>query len=117
MKAIKAIVCSMVLCVLFSKAAMAEEVPDCRGKDAWPAAMGGVYLKNAGLIEIIDFKEIAVERLASEEIGDYLYKQVPFLRYVTEKTTFELITVNDVSSVECSMSGVEVFVVTNRKKL
>ena len=117
MKTVKAIVCAMVLCALFSTAAIAGEVPDCTGKNAWPAAMGGVYLKNAGLIEIIDFKDIAVERLASERIGEDLYKQVHFIRYVTEDTTFEMITVNDVSSVECSMSEVEVFVIKNWEKL
>jgi len=51
--------------------------------------------------------------LASEQIGRNLYRQVHRAIF-TEKSgkTIEIITVNSASSEECSMSDVDVFVVS-----
>lgn len=79
--------------------------------------MAFVHLKNAGLTnnDKIDFTKTKTVRLASERIGKDLYRQIHHVVF-TEKTgnTIEVITSNDASSQECSMSGVEVFVVSTR---
>lgn len=95
-------------------AALADP-PDCTGPDRWPAAMAGVYLKNAGMIEAPYFPVIEVERLASEEIGPDMHRQVHKIRFVTDKgRVFNLITVNNASSVECSESSVDVYLLDSQ---
>jgi hypothetical protein len=91
--------------------------PDCTGTERWPASMAFVHLKNAGMTDNyrIDFSKTRVVRLASEKIGKDLYRQVHRVTF-TEKAgdVIEVITLNDASSEECSMSGVQVFVVSKR---
>ncbi len=87
--------------------------PDCSG--SWPTIMTFVHLKNAGLTnnDKIDSSKTKTMRLASEKIGKDLYHQVYLVNF-TEKSggTIEAIAVHNASTVECSMSGVEVFVVS-----
>lgn len=89
--------------------------PACDGPDNWAAAMAHAHLKNAGLIDNskVDFSKTKVVRLASEKIGPDLYRQIHQVVF-TEKAggTIAVITSNNASSQECSMSGVEVFVVS-----
>ncbi len=77
--------------------------------------MAFVHLKNAGITDNIklDFSKTKTVRLASEKIGEDLYRQIHRVTF-TEKNgnIIEVITVNDCSSKECSMGGVEVFVVS-----
>lgn len=79
--------------------------------------MAFVYLKNARLTnnDKVDFSKTHVERLASEKVGKDLYRQVHLVTYI-EKSGHELevVTVNDASSEECSMSGVEAYLVAQR---
>jgi hypothetical protein len=105
------------ICALFVFAAgtaFAKD-PDCTGTDAWPASMAFVHLKNAGLTnnDKVVFDKTKVTRVASEKIGKDLYRQVHRVQ-LTEKSgnAIEVITVNDASSVECSMGDVGVFVVS-----
>jgi len=89
--------------------------PDCKGVDRWPTVSAFVHLKNAGITDNskIDFAKTNTRRLSSEKIGKDLYRQVHDVKF-TEKSgnIIELITVNDASSEECSVSGVEVFVIS-----
>lgn len=76
--------------------------------------MAFVHLKNDGLIqnETTDFAKTTVVRVASEKIGKDLYRQVHKITFFDKSGhKIEVITVNDASHVECSMSGVEVFVI------
>ncbi len=76
--------------------------------------MAFVHLKNAGLTnnDRIDFPKTSVTRLASERIGKDLHRQVHRVRFFEKSgASLEVITVSDASSSECSMSGVDVFVV------
>jgi hypothetical protein len=77
--------------------------------------MAFVHLKNAGITtnEKIDFKMTTTTRLASEKIGKDLYRQIHHVTF-TEKAgkTIEVITSNEASSEECSMSGVKIFVIS-----
>jgi hypothetical protein len=79
--------------------------------------MAFVHLKNAGITDNdkLDFTKTKVVRLASEKIGNDLYRQLHRVTF-TEKSgrITEVITSNDASSQECSMSGVEVYVVSKR---
>jgi hypothetical protein len=87
--------------------------PDCSG--SWPTNMAFVLLKNAGITnnENIDFSKTTTVRLASEKTGKDLYHQVydvTFTEYSGRK--IEGIVVHDASQEECSMTGVELFVVS-----
>jgi hypothetical protein len=89
--------------------------PDCSG--SWPTNMAFVLMKNAGITnnEKIDFSKTKTVRLASERIGKDLYHQVydvVFTEYSGH--TIEAIAVHDASHEECSMTGVELFVVSQR---
>ena len=87
--------------------------PDCSG--GWPTDMTFVHLKNAGITDNdqIDFSKTKTVRLASEKIGKDLFHQVYDVKY-TEKSgrIIEAIAVHDASQAECSMTGVDVFVVS-----
>jgi hypothetical protein len=89
--------------------------PDCSSVDAWATIMAFVHLRNAGITDNakVDFTKTRTIRLASQKIGDDLYRQIHRIRF-TEVSghVIEVITRNDASSVECSMSGVDVFVIS-----
>jgi len=89
--------------------------PDCSRTNQWPTNMAFVHLKNAGITDNskLDFTKTKTIRLASEKIGEDLYRQIHHVIF-TEKSgnVIEVITINEVSSIECSMSGVDVFVIS-----
>jgi hypothetical protein len=89
--------------------------PKCDGPDNWAAMSAYGKLKNAALVDnaLVDFKKTKVTRIASELIGKDLYRQVHRVTYTFfSGKTVEVITINDASHEECSMTGVEVFVVS-----
>jgi hypothetical protein len=93
------------------------KTPDCTHPDAWPAAMAFTHLQNAGLVDnnTVDFKKTQVTRLASEKTGKNLYRQVHRVRFVkTSGLSITAITVNEASSQECSVSGVDVYLVSQQ---
>lgn len=108
------ILIAIVLLTMIPMLAAAKD-PDCSGVDQWPTSMAFVHLKNAGITtnEKIDFKKTKTTRLASEKVGKNLYRQIHQVTF-TEKSGNKLsvITSNEASSEECSMSGVDVFVVS-----
>jgi len=88
--------------------------PDCSG--SWPTNMTFVHLKNAGLADnsSIDFSKTKTSRLASERVGRDLWHQVYYVTFTKKSSeTIEAIAVHDASLEECSMSGVEIFVVSS----
>ena len=91
--------------------------PECAGVDNWATAMAFVHLKNAGLTtnDELDLKLTRAVRLASEQIGPDLYRQIHHIAFARKAGgSIEVITSNNASSTECSMSGVQVFVVSKR---
>lgn len=91
--------------------------PDCTNADAWPAAMAFTHMKNAGIVsnDELDFKQTLVTRLSSAKIGKDLYRQVHLVRFIKRSgEPVEAITVNEASSDECSMSGVDVYLIAKR---
>jgi hypothetical protein len=108
----------LVLATLMALAVPAgAKSPDCAGVNAWATAMAFVHLKNAGLTDNdrLDFTKTKTVRIASERVGKDLYRQVHHVTF-TEKSgkTIEVITRNDASHQECSMSDVEVYVISHR---
>jgi hypothetical protein len=77
--------------------------------------MAFAHLKNAGLTDNSQTdptKAVAI-RLASEKIGTDLYRQVYRITFHTNSgNDIEVITSSNASSEECSMSDVDVFVVS-----
>ena len=87
--------------------------PDCSG--GWPTNMTFTHLKNAGLVDnsSVDFSKTKTVRLASEKIGKNLWHQVYDVTFMkTSGEVIEAIAIHDASREECSMSGVEVFVIS-----
>lgn len=93
-----------------------ETHPNCSGIEGWAASMAFIHLKNIGLLDnyTVDFIKTKIKRLASEKIGENLYVQIHFIVF-TEKSgkKIQVITKNEASNDECSMSQVEVFVINN----
>lgn len=79
--------------------------------------MAQALLQNAGITggNKIDFSKSKTARLASQKIGKDLYRQVYDVTF-TEYSgrTIEAIAVHDASNEECSMSDVQLFVVSQR---
>jgi hypothetical protein len=87
--------------------------PDCGG--GWPTNMAQATLKNAGLLNNmeIDFTKTKTTRLASEKVGKDLWHQVYFVTFFKRSgDRIQAIVVHDASSEECSMTGVDVYVVS-----
>ena len=73
------------------------------------------HLKNAGLVDnvSVDFSKTKTVRLASEKISKNLWHQVYHVTFTkTSGEVIEAIAIHDASSEECSMTGVEVFVIS-----
>ena len=91
--------------------------PECDGPDSWAARMAYVHLKNSGLTDdgALDFSRTRVFLLSSEEIGPDRYRQIHRVIF-TNKTgqALQVLTSNEASSQECSMSGVHVFVISTQ---
>ncbi|MCC8392843.1 hypothetical protein LJ656_09605 [Paraburkholderia sp. MMS20-SJTR3] len=84
----------------------------------WPTSMAQVELRNAGILGDIDASKTRAVQLASGEIGKYkdgtqLWREVYHVTF-QEKNGAEVkvITVSNAGEEECSMSDVEVFVVS-----
>lgn len=104
------------LLVLVAGSAMAK-TPACSGPNNWAAAMAHGYLKNANLVdnESTEFSKTKVVLLASEKISKDLYRQIHLVTFFEKSgRQIEVITSNEASNRECSMSPVQVFVVSGR---
>ncbi len=79
--------------------------------------MALVHLNNAGITNgsKVDPKKTKTLRLASERIGKDLYHQIHHVTFTeTSGKIVAVITSNNVSNEECSMSGVDVYVITKQ---
>jgi len=104
--------------ILFTANLFAADVhPDCSGVERWATSMAYATLKNGGAVtpETVDFSKTITKRLASEKIGEDLYKQVHHVTFTLKSgSAIQVITVNDASSEECSMSDVDVYIVSKQ---
>jgi hypothetical protein len=89
--------------------------PDCAGVERWPTTMAFTHLANAGITDNdrLDLAKTKATLLASEPLEDGMFRQVHLVTF-TEKAGngIQVITVNDASRDECSMSGVDVYVIS-----
>ena len=88
--------------------------PKCSGVDQWATNMAFVQLKNSKITnnEALDFSKTKTVLIASEKIGDDLYRQVHVITFIKKSgDIIKVITVNDASNEECSMSGVQVYLI------
>lgn len=79
--------------------------------------MALVHLKNAALADPaqIDASHTKAMLLASEKKGKTLFRQVYDITFQTRSgKTIEVITRSDASREECSMGGVDVYVVSRK---
>jgi hypothetical protein len=107
---------TLAACGLLPLLALAKD-PDCTHRDAWPSGMAFTHLKNAGLIDsdLLDVSKTTMVRLASEKIGKNLYRQVHRVRFFKKSgESITAITVNEASTQECSMSNVDVYLVSKQ---
>jgi len=115
---VRKLLLSIILLVLTPSIGLTND-PDCRGIDRWPTMMAIAKLKNAGITDNyrLDFTKTKTKRLASEKISKNIYRQIHHIRF-TEKSgkIIEVITSNESSKEECSMSAVDVFVVSQHLK-
>ena len=89
--------------------------PDCGG--GWPTNMAQTLLKNNGVLksEEIDSSKTKTTRLASEKLNNDLWHQVYLVTFVSRSgESIQAIVVHDASIEECSMTGVQVFLVSKR---
>lgn len=105
----------LIVLPLTAQAAPQHHGPDCSGR--WPTDMAQVRLKNEGLLrnEEIDFTKTKTIRLASENIGKDLWRQVYLVTFYKKSGgDLRAIVVHNASSVECSMTEGDVYVVSKR---
>ena len=87
--------------------------PDCSG--SWPTNMAQATLKDAGILknEEIDFAKSKTVRLASEQTAKDLWHQVYLVKFHKKSgDDVKAIVIHDASAEECSMTDVQVFVVS-----
>ena len=82
---------------------------------SWPMNMSRTWLQNAGIVDIknLDESKTKITLLASEKKAKGLYTQIyHFIFYDTTGNTYEIITNSDASYEECSMSDVDVYLIS-----
>ena len=88
--------------------------PDC---DSWPMNISEGWLQNAGIVDVINLDEskTKITLLASEKKAKGLYTQIyHFIFYDSIGNSYEIITNNDASYKECSMSDVDIYLISKR---
>ncbi len=81
----------------------------------WPTTMALVHLKNAGAIDPATLDQAATKAtlLAAQPMGRGLYKEIYHVTFrETGGQTVEVLTASFASNEECSMSAVDVWVIS-----
>jgi len=102
-------------CCVFAFGQSKDLGPNCGGPDHWTALATFTRMKNEGLVDNqnFDLSKTTTVRLASQKIGRDLWHQVYQVTFTRKSGEIvEAIAIHDASTEECSMSGVEVFVVS-----
>ena len=86
--------------------------PDC---DSWPMNVSESWLQREGIVDIINLDESKTKStlLASEKKAKGLYTQIyHFIFYDEKGNSYEIITKNDASYEECSMTAADVYLIS-----
>jgi hypothetical protein len=108
MKKLNLILLGLLPIMSFAKA------PDCHN---WPMNMTEMWMRSAG---IVDFKNLNIPKtkitlLASEKKGKDLYTQIYYFVFYDQKgKSYEVITKNEASYEECSMSQVNSYLISKK---
>lgn len=113
------------LCVtafaLTASAFTAAPQPDCAHPEGWPASVAFGFLRDDSQIDTgrIDGNKTKVTRLASEQTGEDAFVQIHLVQFFGQDSepVVRVITVNEAASDECSLSSVDVYVVTEKMGL
>ncbi|MBC8752926.1 MULTISPECIES: hypothetical protein [Paraburkholderia] len=103
--------------IALSALCMAQPKPEPQC-DRWPTNIAEGRLKKAGMVGNIDYTKTQAVQLASEKIGkdedgEQLWREVYHITFHEKNgNKVKVIAVNDAGEFECSMSAVEIFVVS-----
>ena len=106
-------------CLLLSLTSKAEMQPmneDSSNADChrWPMVMAESWIKDTKKVELKLDKTIG-ERIASQKIKKGLFNNIFIFNFVDDKDQeYKVITKNLASTEECSISGVEVYMISNQ---
>ncbi|MCC8392377.1 hypothetical protein LJ656_07230 [Paraburkholderia sp. MMS20-SJTR3] len=84
----------------------------------WPTSMAQVNLQNAGLLPNIDDTKtkavlVAPEKIGKDSYGEQLWRQVYHITFHDQNgSVIKVVTVDNAGEEECSITGVDVFVVS-----
>ncbi|WP_322062185.1 hypothetical protein [Paraburkholderia sp. J63] len=84
---------------------------------SWPTNISEVKLQNAGIVKIAQLDESKTKAVpvAIQKIGKDLYRQVFDITLQAKSgEEFHVMTVNEASSQECSMSDVDVYLISRK---
>ena len=98
--------------LLLAGAAAHAQPPACAH---WPTSMATVHLKNAGVLDpaTLDQAATTATLLAAQPLGHNLYKEIYDITFHDRAgRTLEVLTSNEASNEECSMSAVDVWVIS-----
>lgn len=93
--------------------------PDCSGPNRWPSNMAFAQLKNVGVLDpaSIDPSRTTSVQIASEKIGNDLYRQVFRVKFFLKNGNIvQAIAISDSSKEECSISNVTIYRVVGLSK-
>jgi hypothetical protein len=105
---------SLLILLVLSPILSFAKAPDCHN---WPMNMTEMWMRSAG---IVDFKNLNIPKtkitlLASEKKGKDLYTQIYYFVFYDQKgKSYEVITKNEASYEECSMSQVNSYLISKR---
>ena len=105
------------LAIVATIAASTQTLARMTGCASWPTNMALVHLKNASLIDPaqVDRSRTKTVLLASEKTGRDLVREIYDITFVTRSgATVEVVTRSEASREECSMGGVDVYVVSRK---
>ncbi|PIT17286.1 hypothetical protein BGI32_03065 [Snodgrassella alvi] len=108
---------SLLILLVLSPILSFSKAPDCHN---WPMNMTKGWLKNANITDIynLDESKTKITLLASEKKKKDLYIQIyHFVFFDKQGNTYEVITQNEASHEECSMSSVNSYLISNRRIL
>lgn len=89
----------------------------CSSINSFAASTAYVVLKNLNIVtpKNINYEKTKTVLLSSQKIGDDLDKEIHHITFYKKNgKKVEVITVNDTSSEECSMSGVDVYLIDKK---
>lgn len=106
----------MIFIILFLMTLQAND-SYCSSINSYATSVAYVVVKNLNMVspKNIDYEKTKTVLLSSQKIGDDLNKEIHHITfYKKDGKKVEVITVNDTSSEECSMSGVDVYLIDKK---